>query len=80
LVKAAERRGTLAVTLRGVQDLNVVPTEGVTAQDLGLGQTQPEPTNLTEKTPVFIIPPSPNPRAKPGLTIIRGTEEKSVVP
>jgi pilus assembly protein CpaB len=78
LVKAAERRGTLAVTLRGVQDLNVIPTEGVTAQDLGIGQAPPEPTTTVEKTPVFIVPPSPNPRTKSGVTIIRGTEEKNV--
>ncbi len=79
LVTAAERSGTLRMALRGVQDPTIVPTPGITPQDLG-GMAAEPATNTPEKTPVFIIPPSPNPRTKPGVTIIRGTDEKSVVP
>jgi len=80
LVKAAERSGTLNVTLRSVQDNTIVPSEGVTAREIGGGQPLPETTGQNEKTPVLIIPPSSSTRSKPEITFIRGTEEKTITP
>jgi len=78
LVKAAERSGTLNVTLRSVSDVAIVSSEGVTERELGGGEA--EPTGQTERTPVLIIPPSSGSRSKPGITIIRATEEKTITP
>ena len=78
LVKAAERSGTLNVTLRSVSDVAIITSEGVTERELGGGE--PEPTGQTERTPVLIIPPSSGSRSKPGITIIRATEEKTITP
>ena len=78
LVKAAERSGTLNVTLRSVSDVAIVNSEGVTERELGGGEA--EPTGQTERTPVLIIPPSSGSRSKPGITIIRATEEKTITP
>jgi hypothetical protein len=79
LVKAAERSGTLNVTLRSVQDTTIVPSEGVTAREIGGGQSLPESTG-PEKTPVLIIPPSSGTRSKPEVTIIRATTETTINP
>ncbi len=81
LVKAAERSGTLNVTLRSVQDPTIVPSEGITERELAGGQTQQEPTSMQpEKTPVMIIAPSSASKQKPEITMIRGTAETTVSP
>jgi len=80
LVKAAERSGTLNVTLRPVQDAAIIPSEGVTERELGGGQPLTETTTQTDRTPVMIIPPSATTRQKPEITLIRGTAEQTVTP
>jgi len=80
LVKAAERSGTLNVTLRSVQDTTIVPSEGVTAREIGGGQPLPEQSGQTDRTPVLIIPPSSATRSKPEITIIRATSEQTISP
>jgi pilus assembly protein CpaB len=80
LVKAAERSGTLNVTLRSVQDTTIVPSEGVTSREIGGGQPLPEQTGQSDKTPVLIIPPSTATRSKPEITIIRATSEQTISP
>jgi len=80
LVKAAERSGTLNVTLRPVRDREIIPSEGVTERELGGAQPLPEPTMQTDRTPVVIIPPSAATRQKPEITVIRGTAEQTITP
>src|SRR5439155_17521609 len=80
LLTAAERSGTLRVSLRAVRDAVVVDSRGVDSRDFAgskhLADINPQP----EKTPVFIVPPSSGSRARPEITIIRGNEEKTIAP
>jgi pilus assembly protein CpaB len=79
LVKAAERSGTLNVTLRPIQDTAIIPSAGVTERELGGGQPLSEQTPLQpERTSVIIIPPTSSTRQKPEITIIRATTEQTV--
>ena len=81
LVKAAERSGTLNVTLRPVQDNAIIPSEGVMERELGGGQPLAEQQPLQpERTAVVIIPPSAATRQKPEITVIRGTAETTISP
>jgi pilus assembly protein CpaB len=80
LVTAAERSGTLRVTLRAVNGEEIVATPGVGARDLNSGpQASPEGATPPEKTPIFIVPPpSSAGRARPEIEIYRGTDQKTV--
>jgi pilus assembly protein CpaB len=79
LVKAAERSGTLNVTLRPIQDAAIIPSPGVTERELGGGQPLAEQSPLQpEKTSVIIMPPTVATRQKPEITLIRGTEERTI--
>ena len=78
LVKAAERSGTLAVTLRPVNESAVISSEGVSERELGGGQAIPETSPQPERTPVVIMPPTAATRARPEITIIKGSEEKTI--
>ena len=80
LVKAAERSGTLSVTLRPPSSNEIVPSTGVTAGDLTGGQGFSDQTNVSDRTPIFIVPPANASRQKQELTIIRGSEERTVTP
>jgi Flp pilus assembly protein CpaB len=80
LVKAAERSGTLNVTLRPVQSAEVLATQGVTERELTGGQAAPDQPAQTTQTPVLIIPPSSPSRPKSEITIIRATEERTITP
>ncbi len=82
LITAAERSGSLRVSLRSVRDDNVVSSQGVGARDLsGGGPLAPETgSQQSEKTPIFIMPPSTGSRPRPEITIIRGLEEKTITP
>ncbi len=83
LITAAERSGSLRVSLRSVRDADIVSSPGVGARDLsGGGPVGPETgTQQPDKTPVFIVPPpSTGSRPRPEITIIRGLDEKTVTP
>lgn len=79
LVTAAERSGTLRVSLRAVRDANVVDSPGVDSRDFAGTRQTGESTPMVEKTPVFIVPPSGSSRGRSEVTIIRGNEEKTIV-
>ena len=80
LVKAAERSGTLNVTLRPVQDAAVLATQGVGDRELTGGQPSMDQTTANAQTPVLIMPPSSPARPKAEITIIRATEERTISP
>ena len=79
LVKAAERNGTLSVSLRG-RSTEIVPSAGVTPKQLG---NEPEESvtveTNTDKTPIMIPLPATRPSKGPDVEIkvFRGTEERS---
>jgi pilus assembly protein CpaB len=81
LVAAADRAGALRVSLRGVNDQVVVPTEGVSPRDF-TGPNIPADavvvTNEPHQTPVYIMPPAAQrPRE---IQIIRGDQQQTVSP
>jgi pilus assembly protein CpaB len=81
LVTAAERSGTLRVSLRSVRDSNVVDTGGVDARDFAGAKRPPETTAQADRTAIIFVPPSSGGRAaRPEITIIKGSEEKTVSP
>jgi len=80
-VTAADREGTLRVSLRPVNDSQVVPTLGVTAKDLAGGKMHEDlgtSTNEQKQAPIYIMPPPPPQR--PEITIIKGSQEQTVSP
>ena len=79
LLTAAERSGTLRVSLRAVRDADVVDSRGVDSRDFAGGRPYVEATPQPDKTPVFIMPPSAT-RTRTEITIIRGNEEKTIAP
>lgn len=79
LVTAAERSGTLRVSLRAVHDPNVVESRGVDARDFAGGKANAETNSAPDRTPVIFIPAS-NARGRSEITIIRGNEEKTIAP
>jgi pilus assembly protein CpaB len=81
LVAAADRAGALRVSLRGVNDQVVVPTEGVSPRDFtgpGIPADAIMVTNEPNQTPVYIMPPAAQrPRE---IQIIRGEQQQTVSP
>ncbi|MEI6085164.1 MAG: Flp pilus assembly protein CpaB [Verrucomicrobiota bacterium] len=86
LLKAAERSGTMSVTLRSYKDKEIIQPTGVTPRDLasGVGQGDEAPvveTNDSRSTPViFVNPQSRNaPQKETEIKVFRGTDERSTV-
>jgi pilus assembly protein CpaB len=85
LVKAAERSGTLAVSLRG-GDSAVVPTEGVSPKEFSSTVTT-DTTTLTSvsteapSTPIIFLKPEGSQRTAKDVEVkvIRGSDEKTVI-
>lgn len=80
LVKAAERNGTLSVSLRG-RDKDIVSSPGVTPKQLGAEQEESVTVETNaDKTPIIIAPPPrPSKSADVEIKIIRSTTESSSV-
>ncbi len=81
LIAAADRAGALRISLRPVNDAEVVPSEGVSTKDFS-GSTVPITpvvvTNEASATPVIIMPPAPQRQKE--IIMLRGTQEQSVSP
>lgn len=78
LITAADRAGVLRVALRPVEEDTIVASPGTKVTEILRGKfTMAQPTDEPNATPI-VISPAPS-RARPDLTIYRGTTE-SVVP
>ncbi|MCG3148855.1 MAG: hypothetical protein PCFJNLEI_02304 [Verrucomicrobiae bacterium] len=90
LLKAAERSGTMSVTLRSFKDKEIIQPVGITPRDLAAGAVQGEEPTSPEatgpeatdnrSTPVIFV--NPQNRATPKETeikIFRGADERSTV-
>lgn len=80
-VTAADREGSLRVSLRPINDRQVVSTGGVTTKDLAGGRVSeemPAGTNEQKQTVVYIM--SPTSTRRPEITVIKGAQESTVSP
>jgi pilus assembly protein CpaB len=90
LLKAAERSGTMSVTLRSTQDKEIIQPVGVTPRDLAAGfgqgdeafapETPGPEASESKSTPVIFV--NPQGRGTPKETeikIFRGTDERSTI-
>lgn len=86
LLKAAERSGTMSVTLRSFKDKEIIQPTGVTPRDLAANEGQGLETPLVESTnanstPVIFVNPQQgrNPPKDVEIKIYRGTEERQAI-
>jgi len=85
LLKAAERSGTMSVTLRSHKDKDILQLTGVTPRDLAAGTGQGGEsamveTNDTGSTPIIFVNPQGRPPPKETeIKVYRGTSESSTI-
>ena len=82
LLAAADRAGALRIQLRGVSDVRIIPSPGVTTRDFGGGRVIEEttPSSSEQKTPVSIVLQGSAPRTRNEITVYRGNSEATVAP